>query len=358
MKAKSLHLMRLCLIRILFLALITVPARSAARAGLFPARSISPVGVLYSSGEVTINGRFSHGERIIWSSDLLQSSDEASARLMLYLIGEVTLDRKTTVRISTNPADSRRRVLIASVIDGSIEVKLSSDAEAHIEAAGSIFAASTGSSFRAGISEGRPFIDSVSGNVEAESQIERRLRTTFESVSPLSAQVGDLKSTQAADRKVKVKKRSKLRFKFQIVIDRLITSRKLLYASVTKSPSSLPEFAQDIAANRKVRFSLSNQIGRFDQEIKTTDQNGMVEVEFTATDVGNTDFIVEVIDIDPSKEISEPWTCSIEVVPPGFPTKRVILGVIGAAVIIVILTHDDHKDSGLIKGPIDAEPKK
>ena len=49
------------------------------------------------------------GWQMIWSSDLLNPL-EASARLVLDLIGEVTLDRKTTVRISTNPADAGRPV--------------------------------------------------------------------------------------------------------------------------------------------------------------------------------------------------------------------------------------------------------
>lgn len=143
-----------------------------------PAReAFGPIGKIYSLGGISINGRAVSGEQMIWGSELLEAAGNASACVLLDSIGLVTLARGAIAKLATkatNLDDSRTPyVLVATLTSGDIVVKLEQDAAAYIETCGLVFISSLGASFRIGIREGQPMIDTMRGAVKMEPQESR-----------------------------------------------------------------------------------------------------------------------------------------------------------------------------------------
>src|SRR6185503_4501997 len=116
---------------------------------LYSSASFGPIGSIsdasFDKQSVVINGRAVYGEQMIWGGEFIQSRAGQSVRVSFDSIGEVTLADNAMVRFGKShgsPDDTGRNVLVASLVNGSLSVKLDRDAGAHIEAAGSRFIAS------------------------------------------------------------------------------------------------------------------------------------------------------------------------------------------------------------------------
>ncbi|HET9529319.1 MAG TPA: hypothetical protein VFQ92_03135 [Blastocatellia bacterium] len=145
------------------------------------ARAAGPIGKValnfYSKSALAINGREVQGERLLWGGELLQAPPNRSVLVSFDSIGQVTLTRGAVVRFVTSRGESNGEnvpVLVASLLAGDIKVRLEAQAGAFVRAADSAFAATSGSSFRIGINEGQPVIDTFTGSVSAIQQPAQR----------------------------------------------------------------------------------------------------------------------------------------------------------------------------------------
>ena len=149
---------------------------------LYASARFGPIGSIadtsFAKQSVVINGRAVYGEQMIWGGEFIQSRAGQSVRVSFDSIGEVTLADNAMVRFGTShgsPDDTGRNVLVASLMNGSLSVKLDRDAGAHIEAAGSRFTASPNASFRINVKEGLASLARTTGNVLVEqSTVQQR----------------------------------------------------------------------------------------------------------------------------------------------------------------------------------------
>lgn len=135
-----------------------------------------PVGVVewnYSSrGAFVINGRACRSEQILWGGEIIESPFDASLRIRIDSIGEVTLARGSAAKLATSC--SGERALIASLFAGEIKVNLLPEAIAHVEAGDMTFAASGGAAFNIDARSGDPALKTIAGMVAAEQTTQRR----------------------------------------------------------------------------------------------------------------------------------------------------------------------------------------
>ncbi|MEK6284558.1 MAG: hypothetical protein AABO57_02345 [Acidobacteriota bacterium] len=147
------------------------PIRLYATAGFGPIGAIKVNSL--SRGAVAIDGRIAQGGELIWGGELIKVLADRTARVALDSIGEVTLARGAMVRIATARAssdDAGYRVLVASLAQGSIDVKLNAGAGAYVEAATSAFIASRGASFSVRVQEERASLTRIVGLVRVQDQ--------------------------------------------------------------------------------------------------------------------------------------------------------------------------------------------
>jgi hypothetical protein len=144
---------------------------------LYGSARFGPIGSikmnLVSPAAVAINGRPARGEELLWGGELIKLLSDRKVHVALDSIGEVTLTQGASVRFTTTRGEfegSSREVLVASLAEGSIGVKLNGEVAAYIEAPGSTFMASPGSSFGVGVREGRAVLNTVSGMVRTQDQ--------------------------------------------------------------------------------------------------------------------------------------------------------------------------------------------
>jgi len=137
------------------------------RLELYASVAMSPIGTIESSGEILINGRAAYGKELVWEGELLQAPARARARVSLTAIGKVTLRSGALIKLATAATEMRtRRVLVATLISGEVEVKLQPSASAYLQIAGSAFAASSGASFRASVREGSGVVEAAPGVIQ------------------------------------------------------------------------------------------------------------------------------------------------------------------------------------------------
>jgi hypothetical protein len=141
---------------------------------LYVTAGTGPIGRIESVNPIPINGRVSPGEQLIWGGEILQAPIDRSVRVSLDSIGQVTLHRGAVARLA---ATWRRTgdnigssILIASLIQGNVVVKLQGNAEAYVEASGSVLTSSLGASFNVGTGENGPVWSATAGTVEVEPQ--------------------------------------------------------------------------------------------------------------------------------------------------------------------------------------------
>ena len=134
--------------------------------------AFAPIGKVSSIGEMSINRRLRRGEQSIWGGDLLQVFEDASASVVLDSLGQVVLQRATTLRLATHSGSTdgkgAAQILIISLTSGNIRVQLQQHASAYLETCGAAFTTTSGASFRVEIREDKPVITVSSGAVEID----------------------------------------------------------------------------------------------------------------------------------------------------------------------------------------------
>jgi len=125
------------------------------------------------AGGVAIDGRIAKGDESIWGGELITTLTDRTVSFTLDSIGQVTLARGATVRFSsarTSSDDTSYDVLVASILNGSVDFKLNAGTGAYVEAPGSAFTASRGAAFGVRVEEGRSSLRTLTGVVLIQDQ--------------------------------------------------------------------------------------------------------------------------------------------------------------------------------------------
>ncbi|MGA9772780.1 MAG: hypothetical protein WBV94_27370 [Blastocatellia bacterium] len=167
---------------------------------LYATATTGPIGTISLFSSATVNNRSAFNEQYIWSGELVRASDR-SVLLTMDSIGKVTLKRGSIARFSTVRAaaddSTSGQLLIASIITGELVVRLEDSAQAYVEAYGSSFTASRGSSFRISSVDGGPELETIKGEVSREQATERKYV-----IRPLARQGVELSVKARATRQI------------------------------------------------------------------------------------------------------------------------------------------------------------
>ena len=182
MKARS-NSIGLILIFALLVTLVPAHARADNRTEETPplrlvaSAHFGPIGEVklnsLTAGAVAINERIGQGETPIWGGELIKALSDRMVLVGLDGIGQVILSKRASVRFATARTaleDVSHEVLVVSLSEGRVEVRLTRDSGAYIEAPGSTFIASPGASFNVDVTEGRALLTTVVGVVITQDQ--------------------------------------------------------------------------------------------------------------------------------------------------------------------------------------------
>ena len=132
--------------------------------------SATPIGTIESTGAMLINGRAANGKNVIWDGELLQAPADASAAVTLEALGQVKLSSGSLVRLSAasnttgnTTGEQAKRMLVAAVYNGQIELELQPGASAYLEAAGKAWLASGNTKLTVGVREGAATLETATG---------------------------------------------------------------------------------------------------------------------------------------------------------------------------------------------------
>ncbi|MFY9558457.1 MAG: hypothetical protein WAV20_00820 [Blastocatellia bacterium] len=174
--------------RLLIVVLIFGLAPASVRAGgnadedkpirLYASARFGSIGVIkmnsLSGGGVAVDGRIAQGEVMIWGGELIKALADQRVRVTLDDIGGVTLTRGAMVRFARARAgldEGSYDVLVAALVQGSIDIKLNSAAGAYIEAAGSRIIAERGARLNLSVEDGRASVVTASGVVRVQDPV-------------------------------------------------------------------------------------------------------------------------------------------------------------------------------------------
>src|SRR5262249_55165616 len=123
--------------------------------------SDGPIGLIaggaLNRGALLINGYPASDVQMIWSGDMLQSRTDRSLPVSIDSVGEITLLKGAMVRLATKynllQNNSKRSIIIASLVCGSISISLKQGACAYLQAGGETFVSSEGAFFDASVRE-------------------------------------------------------------------------------------------------------------------------------------------------------------------------------------------------------------
>jgi hypothetical protein len=186
MTKSSCNLISLLLVIVLAAGLAITPANAGDNGGdeisprpirLYATAYVGPIGKMESYGAVAAGAGRDFGERPVWAGDLIQAPVNG-ARVSLDAVGQITLKegaiaRFTTKRIRLDDG-SGGYVLVASMASGEMNVRLSADAEAYVEAGGSVLTSSRGARFDVSLGKGELILHTVSGTVRTATQAPER----------------------------------------------------------------------------------------------------------------------------------------------------------------------------------------
>lgn len=289
-------------------------------------RSIrGPIGSIDSLGGLWINGQPSTGRGLIWGGEMIQSAGDSNAIIALDGIGDIRLSGGSLVRIAASRSkneDSRveRNCLVATLSSGEIYVSLDESASAYIQAAGSLFSASPGARFNAGIRGGRALVNADSGNLVAEEQVTQRRYV----VRPVG--LGSSISVRAR------------------------STRQIQVQVTDENDKPVPDLPILFALGGRGVGQLASGSGAGSSATVTTDSQGFARVEFTAGDNPGSDSISATVE-----GTRYSWVGQLSVVRAGtgFWTVRnslLIAAAAAAAVAVPIIVTRDNRE------PIRAAP--
>ncbi len=135
--------------------------------------SLSPgaIGIIESSGTVTINGHAANGSFTLWGDELVQTT--TNARIVFGALGEVTISPGASLQLKMENAKLHEaagsQAFSAKLLAGEMNVKLQGDSGALVNSVDSEFTASKGAQFKVDLKEGRAMIQTGSGTVLANT---------------------------------------------------------------------------------------------------------------------------------------------------------------------------------------------
>lgn len=274
---------------------------------LYANAMVGPVGRVewtYSSrGAFTINGRACRSEQLLWGGEIIESPFDASLRISIDSIGEVTLARGSAAKLATSY--SGERALIASLFAGEIKVNLLPEATAHVEAGDMTFAASDGAAFHIDARSGSPALKTIAGVVAMGQTTQRRYV-----VRPIG--LGSAISVRArATRQIQIQVTDEN--------DQPVPDVPVVFTVGTSGGPALGTIATTAAA-----------VGASTSTVRT-DRRGLAAVIFTAGDLQGATSITATVE---GTRFS--WTGNITVTAAGFWTgrKTAIVAGIGAGVAV------------------------
>lgn len=140
----------------------------------------APIGRIVSLGGVAVNGRMIIGEQMLWGGEMLHVLASNGASVQFDDLGQVQLKKGALVRLATNAASSAdedeasRGVIVASLLGGEMNIRLSNAARAYVQSCGAIFTARHGAAFRVAVRDGRAVALATSGVVEEQDPAGQR----------------------------------------------------------------------------------------------------------------------------------------------------------------------------------------
>jgi hypothetical protein len=142
---------------------------------LYATALAGPIGWIAAPDATEINGKPANGRQAVWDGDFVEARHGTMTLANFDSIGRVTLSDGAAVRFASGSSDNETggRLLVASLVRGTIAVQLNHGARAYIEAAGDRFSAHPGASFRLALRTGRASLKTLSGAVSAEVQTQR-----------------------------------------------------------------------------------------------------------------------------------------------------------------------------------------
>ena len=182
MKLKS-NSIGLTLILALLMTLIPARVRADNPAGesmplrLYASAHFGPIGLVTSNSltgaTFAINDRIAQADSPIWGGELVTALSDREVQVSLDGIGQVTLSKRAAVRFATSRAaleDISREVLVATLVQGAIAVRLDAKSGAYVEAPGSTLVAAPGARFNVDVHEGRATLKKLAGLVRSQDQ--------------------------------------------------------------------------------------------------------------------------------------------------------------------------------------------
>jgi hypothetical protein len=294
-----------------------------------------PIGTIESLDTMKINGRLAYGKALIWSGDLIQAPTKMSARVWLDDIGQIMLQSDTVVGLMTtaNWSDDQteRRVLVASLTNGSLSVKLQPKAMAYLHAGGSSFTASSGASFRFGLREGQAVSEETSGTV---AKIGNWAINSPASVA-LAATRARQGQTQTGQRRFIVRPINSTGAVYDV---RARSTRQIQIQVTDENDRPVPDMP--------IIFALGGNIGRLSSTAATTNAQGVASVSFTANNQVGSGSVTATV-----QGTTFSWTGTITVLkaPAGFMSIQNagpvfgVVAAVAAAAIITITNREDKK---------------
>jgi len=144
---------------------------------LYASAHFGPIGRVTSNSltgaAFAINDRIAQGDTPIWGGELVRALSDREVQVRFDGIGQVVLSKRATVRFATSRAaleDLSHEILVATLVEGAIAVRLDADSGAYVEAPGSTLVAAPGSRFNVDVHEGRATLTKLAGLVRSQDQ--------------------------------------------------------------------------------------------------------------------------------------------------------------------------------------------
>jgi hypothetical protein len=235
-----------------------------------------PIGTFESMGVVKINGRMTPGRGLIWRDDLVEAGAQTGARVSLAQMGQATLAAGARVRFATQfiADDLRPRpMLIVSLDEGSVSIRLQQGIAAHLKLRHTAFIASPGSEFRFSLREGRPVVEVSAGTVESVGHWLLQVPPPILMAATRARRVMMEAQAQAAPRRYILKPVGGING--SAVFDVRARSTRQIQVQVTdENDRPVPDVP--------IIFALANRVGNFSSTTASTNQNGIASIDFAA----------------------------------------------------------------------------
>ncbi|MBI4854933.1 MAG: Ig-like domain-containing protein [Acidobacteria bacterium] len=273
------------------------------------------IGTIEAFGKISVNGQVANQKSTFNSGDYLQTGNYATATLSIDSSGKVILGQNTSVYFAVSKIlennGTEKPILIATLVKGSLNVRLNNQSQAYVESGGLIFTAEAGTSFRASNYNGQL---EVLGDVNFQNNRQYIVRPV---------EVGATLSVKAR------------------------STRQIQIQVTDENDRPVPDVP--------IIFTLGSQLGKFGStNATTTNSQGIASINFTAGNSPGTTSITATV-----KDTNYSWTGEISVFKAGFWSTRNKVLVTTAAIaagtltgVVVSQSGNNRKASVVAQTPI------